>query len=102
MREHKSDFGRVVGVACNLWQKLSLACSLSLNKDALVADCWCNASHSWNLDLRINLLDNELDNMATILEILHSWAPSNDHNNLKWTLNANGSITTMSNFLKLT
>ena len=41
--------------------------SLSLNQDALVADCWCNVSHSWNLGLRRNLLDNELDNVATIL-----------------------------------
>ena len=67
-----------------------------------MADCWCNITHSWNLGLRRNVLDNELDNVTSILEILHSWAPSDGDDNLKWTPNVNGSFTTKSIFLNLT
>ena len=41
--------------------------SLSLNKDAYVADCWGIVTHSWNLGLRRNMFDNELNNVASIL-----------------------------------
>ena len=63
---------------------------------------WCNFSPSWNLGLRRNLLYNELVNVITVMETLHSWAPSDDRDSLKWTLNANDSLTTTSFFLKLT
>ena len=73
--------------------------SWSLNKDAFVAECWCNVSHSWNSGLRRNVLDNEPDNVATILKILHSWAPSDGGDSLKWIPNVNGNFTTKSTFL---
>ncbi|KAA0065914.1 uncharacterized protein E5676_scaffold259G00270 [Cucumis melo var. makuwa] len=76
--------------------------SLSLNNDAFVADCWCIITHSWNLRLRRNVLDNKLDNVASILEILHSWAPSDSGDSRKWTPNVNGSFTMKNTFLSLT
>ncbi|TYK10100.1 protein PIR [Cucumis melo var. makuwa] len=86
----------------NREEKFSNLFSLTLNKDAFVADCWCNITHLWNLGLRRNVLDNELDNVASILEILHSWAPSNGGDSLKWTRIVNGSFTKKSTFLNLT
>ena len=77
--------------------------SLLLNKDAFIADCWCNVSRSWNLGLRRNVSDNEFDNVATILETLPSWgAPTNDHDSLEWNPSATGNFTTKSTFVKLT
>ena len=76
--------------------------SLSLNKDVYVAECWCTATHSWNLGLRRNMFDNEIANVASILEILRSWAPSDGIDSLKWTPNVNGNFTTKSTFLNVT
>ncbi|TYK31264.1 ion channel CASTOR-like [Cucumis melo var. makuwa] len=85
-----------------LAEKFSNLFSLSLNKDALVAERWCNVTHSWNLGLGRNVLDNELENVASILEILRSWAPLNGGDNLKWTPNINDSFTMKSTFVNLT
>ena len=57
--------------------------SVSLNKDIYAAECWCTATHSWNLGLRRNMLDNEITNVASVLEILHSWAPTEGNDSLK-------------------
>ena len=48
------------------------------------------------------MLDNEIANVASILEILHSWAPLDGDDSLKWTPNINGNFTTKSTFLNLT
>ena len=45
------------------------------------------------------MLDNELNNVATILENFHSWAPSDGGVSLKWIPNVNGSFTVKSTFL---
>lgn len=59
-------------------------------------------SHSWNLGLRKNVSDSECDNVAAVLEILHSWAPTGDRDSVSWKLNASGNFTTKSTFLNLT
>ena len=76
--------------------------SILLSKDAFVADSWCNVSHSWNLGFWRNMLDTEFDNVATILETLHLWAPMDDHDGLYWNLNAAGNFIMKFTFLKLT
>ena len=48
------------------------------------------------------MFHDELVNMASILKILHSWAPSDGDDSLKWIPNVNGSFTTKSTFLNLT
>ena len=73
--------------------------SLSLNMDAYVAACWCIVTHSWSLGLRRNMFDNELVNVASILENFHSRAPSDGDDSLKWMPNVSGSFTTKSTFL---
>ena len=70
-----SAFGKIVGLSQSQPLALPRCFSLSLNKDAFVADYWCTVSHSRNLGLRRNVLDSEFDNVTAILEILHSWAP---------------------------
>ena len=82
-----------------LSQKFPDVFPLSLNKDAFVAECWCTVSHSWNLGLRRNVLDSEFGNLATIMEILHLWAPNGKLDSLKWKLNASGTFTAKSTLL---
>ncbi|TYJ98464.1 hypothetical protein E5676_scaffold350G00660 [Cucumis melo var. makuwa] len=95
----KSDFGRTFGVRLNPWQKNLLICSPCwLNKDASVGE-WSNVNHSWNLGLTRNVPHNEFENVATILEALHLWAPTDDRDSFKWYLNAKGGFTTKSTIL---
>ena len=89
-------------VAETLAEKFPNLFYLALNKEAYVAECWCTATHSWNLGLRRNMLDNEIANAASALEILHSWAPIARNDSLNWIPNMNGNFTTKSTFLNLT
>ena len=98
IRIWKDNWGGVEPLA----EKFLNLFSLSLNKNAYVAECWCIVTHSWNLGLRRNMLNNEIANMTSILEILHSWTPLDCDDSLKWTPNVNENFTTKSTFLNLT
>ena len=63
------------------WQKNFLICS-PFRRIRMLSWLIAGVMLVRNLGLRRNVSDNEFENLATILEILHSWAPTDEHGSL--------------------